>query len=378
MRPSLDDLLKVLDPFVPHELVAAQVRANICNVAGRLPPIYHGGLECRLLRGQQRVDLHQSIQQDNGEPQLLVEHIEQSGWVQHAGWKQLAHICRHWCRPGSSLHQCLAEIWLEFDIRAKPRDVPVPSIFLQLQPPVSGSRFPDDLVADVLEALASDVGPSDLGALQTALMGCAGHCPPGARVTHIGLMLARKPEKIRININGLTRSQWPQFLHAIDWPGSVSDLSALLDPLYDRLANLNFCIDVGRHTAPGLGLECLVHAGANRRDAWAIFLERLTGDGMVSPEKGTAVLNWENIIKPPDAPQRWPGDLIVESLLRGPDCFSLVSQAINHIKIVYHPSHPPAAKAYLWFGHQWAERRDIEFSTTRRAPGRRTEATDES
>ena len=378
MKHSFDHLLGVLDCFLPPELVVPEMWANIRKTASRLVPIYHGGLECRLSPDRRQVDLHQCIRHDQGEPELLIEHIQQSGWKQHAAWKQIEQICRQWRRPSSSLHRCVAEIWLEFDIHHHIGDAPIPSIFLQLRPPESSSLIIDELIADVLTALDPVAPRCALQTLQTALKRCSDRCPAEACISHIGLMLARKQDLVRINIKGLSAQQWPHFFHDIGWPGSASRFAELVDPLYDRLEQLVFCLDVGRRTAPGVGLECLVESGSNRRGAWADFLEGLTDSGMCSPEKSNAIIDWEKIIKPPNTPQLWPENLIMEALLRGPDRFSLISQAINHIKIVYDPVRPPEAKAYLWFGHIWAKKEDIESSLFKPEPGSAVEETDES
>ena len=378
MKPSFDSLLGVLESRTPRGLVAPDAWKMIRQTAGRLAPVYRGGLECRLRPGSRRVDLHQCILQDAEEPRRLIEHIEQAGWAGNPTWMQILRFCRQWRRPTSSLHRNVAEIWLEFDILQKKRAAPEPSIFLQLRPPPSGSCIREDLIADLLAAMAPVAPHGALQSMQHAISRCATVCPTGARISHIGLMLARNQNFIRVNFKDLSARQWPQVLQEIDWPGSVSRLSEQTAPLMDRLAQMVLCLDVGRQTAPGVGLECMVHQGPDRENAWADLLDALVESGMCAPEKRNAILDWEKPVKPPDAPLHWPEDLIAESLLRGPDRFSVISQAINHMKIRYHPSRPPAAKAYLWFGHLWVEKKAVESSIALQNRAVEMEAVDES
>ena len=369
MKQSFDNLLETLEPFIPRELVAPDVWAMIRNTAARLPAVYHGGLECRLASDDSRVDLHQYILHDQVEPELLMDHIRRCNWQQHAGWERIESICRQWRKPGTSLHRWVSQIWLEFDIHGQADNIPCPSVFLQLRHFDDESDSIDDLFADLLELLDPLIARADQNSLLTALRRCAQLCPAGAGITHIGLMLSRKPNSIRINVKSLAASEWAPFLRTIEWPGQVSELSDLIDPLYDRTDQLVFCLDVGEGVLPGLGLECLVAAGRDRRSAWKCFLEDLVEGKMASDGKRDAVLDWGRFIKPPDAAQLWPEDLIAESLLLGPDRFSLISQEINHAKIHFHPSRPPEAKAYLWFGHVWVNSQDVESSLAAAIPG---------
>ena len=377
MKQSFNNLLETLDPFIPRELVAPQVWAMIRKTAGRLPAVYHGGLECRLAPNDNRVDLHQYILHDQVEPEMLMDHIRRCNWEQHDSWRRIEDMCRHWRQPGTSLHLWVSRIWLEFDIHGQSGNIPSPSVFLQLRPPGPETDSINDLFADVLDLLEPLITRSDRDCILAALTRCAQHCPAEAGITHIGLMLSRKPSPIRINVKSLPADEWSPFLQAIKWPGPVSELSDLVDPLYDKTDQLVFCLDIGDRVFPGLGLECLVTADLDRRRAWESFLDDLVESGMASGGKRDGVLNWGRFIKPPDAAHRWPEDLIAESLLLGPDRFSLISQEINHAKISYHPSRPPEAKAYLWFGHVWVNRQDVESSIGAAIPGVEGRGTDD-
>ncbi len=377
MKQSFNNLLETLEPFIPRELVTPDVWAMIRNTATRLPAVYHGGLECRLTSNDNRVDLHQYILHDQEEPELLMDHIRRCNWEQHPGWRRIECICRQWRQPGTSLHRWVSQVWLEFDIHGQSDNIPSPSVFLQLRPLDTETDSIGDLFADVLKLLEPLIPRTDRRSLLTALLRSAQHCPAGAGITHIGLMLSRKPSPIRINVKNLAASEWAPFLQTIKWPGPLSELSDLIDPLYDKTDQLVFCLDIGDRVLPDLGLECLVAAGLDRRSAWESFLEDLVESKMASSGKRDAVLNWGRFIKPPDAAQLWPEDLIADSLLRGPERFSLISQEINHAKISYHPSRPPEAKAYLWFGHVWVSRQDVESSLAAAMPGVERRETDD-
>ena len=134
---SFDSFLQVLIPYFPRALISPTAVAAMRKTTRGLAPIYRGGLECRLTQDDSRVDLHQCILMENGEPELLIKHIQRSGLCNHPAWRKIKHLLQHGLRVSSPLNADAKEIWLEFDIGAGSPGTRSPSIFLQLSQPAS-------------------------------------------------------------------------------------------------------------------------------------------------------------------------------------------------------------------------------------------------
>ena len=126
---TFDNLIQILMPHFPKALITPAALNSIRKAASKLAPIYHGGLECRLIEDYNRIDLHQCILRENSEPEILIEHIKSSGWSDHPEWKHVERLCQLWITPSSPLNSNIKEMWLEFDFDKNFSDPPSPSVY---------------------------------------------------------------------------------------------------------------------------------------------------------------------------------------------------------------------------------------------------------
>ena len=70
---------------------------------------------------------------------------------------------------------------------------------------------------------------------------------------------------------------------------------------------------------------------------------------------------------PLDLPDRWPDDLIVQSLTYPADMLGIVERRLSHIKVTCTPGLSPSAKAYFGYGHVRMSARPVA-DAPRRAP----------
>ncbi|MCB0188929.1 MAG: hypothetical protein KDE31_31885, partial [Caldilineaceae bacterium] len=91
---------------------------------------------------------------------------------------------------------------------------------------------------------------------------------------------------------------------------------------------------------------------------WQAFLTYLVEHGLCTPEKCDALLAWSGESNPTTATTPWPASLIAAELVQPVHQFSSFERRLSHIKVVYRPGQPAAAKGYLWFNHRWHQRQN--------------------
>ena len=353
MTDSLDNLFKVLSSDLSPELIAPDVLQTLRRNASLLPPIYHGGLECRLGQNAAQVDLFQCIYSEQNEPEILKNHIFSSRSLKDPAWMRVGEFCDQWSRRSSPLNTCISNIWLEFDLCDPSNQTLIPSIFFPFKRKDSQghSRKIMEEAAETVLDIFMNGKMSDL--LRDNLYKCSDFCPDGARITNIGIMLARDLNMVRIIIQGIDCAELTNYLLQIKWQGSFSELEKIISQLYYLVDYIVLSLDVGEEVYPKIGLECYIDRKRNYNSRWKKFLDYLVEDGLCSTAKRTALLAWPGYTEPVISSDYWPDDLIIESLLRSSKQFTLFVRHLNHIKIVCEPQRPKEAKVYLWFSNEW-------------------------
>ena len=354
MKSTLADSLEILLPALPAELAMPEVVPPLQRLASFLAPIPRGGFECRLAPNSPQVDLQQCIVCRDGEPAALGTHIAAIASTEasdHPAWDRIRAFCTAWGDASSPLHDGVAEIWLEFDVDGPVAQMPAPSFFFGLQRkalPVDEARS----VAEVtLRLLLSEPGVLPW---HRNLRRCFEACEDGGRVSHIGVMLSRQSEALRVNVKGLASNQISAYLARAGWQGPTDELETVATQLFEFVDSITVCLDVGATIDPKIGLECILDRQPDREPRWSAFLNDLVRRGLCAPDKRDGLLAWPGHTDPTSNPHPWPNHLITESLLHPPDQFSIFERRLSHIKIVYRPQRPLEAKGYLWFNHQWA------------------------
>ena len=397
MKSTLADTLQIVLPHLSPALAVPEAIASLQKTARLLAPIPRGGFECRL-GSEPQVDLQQCIVAGNGEAALLREHL--GGMINRdartdKAWARLHDFITQWSEPSSDLHHEISEIWLEFDadFPKGSSDLPLPSLFFGLQQEATAI---DKRLAVTERALDLLLGrsyippstsyPSTSGyglSSQQNWRRCFEACPEGVFISHIGVMISRPTEALRVNVKRLHPEMLIPYLEGVGWQGPTDELQRLMVELYDQVDRITVCLDVGRQIYPKIGLECILLKQPPQEPRWVSFLAYLVERGWCTPKKQAALLKWPGHSHPTTTAKPWPTHLITASLLQPPDRFSVFERRLSHIKIVYRPQcvHRPEirtearsfpllrpvltkegmtnkkwvaeAKGYLWFSHEW-------------------------
>ncbi len=344
----LSATFEIVGRHAPRASVSADAFARVLATMEMLPAALTSWvyLETRLARDAPQVD--------------VVLHIEEAGRAilagenprvqlaralrAHPAWHRVTEFCREWGDPTSPLHRNVDHIWLEIDVPsdagAADAPVPVPGIFIcfdERRPVDYGAR---EWYHRALAALESLEGAPVPIATAEQLRRCFVHLPDSSYVPYVGRMLGRAGDAIRMCVNDIPDEKIPDYLEAIGWAGSPTQLAAAMRDFKHaregaRSAGVGMLhIDVGPEVQPRIGLEysLLARPQYSRTIAEHGFLDHLVSRGLCDGEKRAHLGDWLGHTIETFPHEIWK---------------SVAVRRINHIKIVYDASGIVEAKAYL-------------------------------
>ncbi|MGA2013453.1 MAG: prenyltransferase/squalene oxidase repeat-containing protein [Solirubrobacteraceae bacterium] len=352
----LAESLALVRPALPAALVSAAAASTIAALAQVLAPVHRAGFECRLTAGEDRVDLQQGIFASDGEPELLGHFLRGEGELGPA-WEPVAAACAGWSDPGDPLHGAIHELWLELDAPGAGDAAPArladtaPSVFTVLRP-----TDPAESLAAARGVLSALMDGASVAHVEPVLERLAVACPPPARISHLGMMLGRRPAAVRVHITGLPGRDWERYLTTATPVEDAAAVGALAALALDHCDTVVLCLDVvaGR-LLPRVGLECFFAHNHGLDPRWSPLLARLVKLGLSCPDKARALLGWPGAIAPPQAPATWPQTLIARGLLAPEASLEVIDRRLSHVKITCADGAPPSAKAYFGYGEVWLD-----------------------
>ncbi|MEH2253626.1 prenyltransferase/squalene oxidase repeat-containing protein [Nostoc sp.] len=364
MKPTLADSLNIILPSLATELTTLTSLSYLQKLAKLSAPIPRAGFEIRLNRENHQVDLQQGIFYQDGEPKILAHYLSTLASYNHEFkqpvWGRIYQFCEVWSRPNSSLKN-ISEIWLEFDITDSAVQQLIPSIFIVIKNcDLLKSEEYFHIVKSALELLW---GEPIYDSLLSNLYRCFTACIKPAYISHVGIMLSRQVEALRINVTKLPVYQIATYLQKIGYTQPPDKIETLVNELLDIFDHVRFCLDVGTKIYPQIGLECFFEQQSGLDPRWSPFLDDLVVKRLCTPEKRDALLAWIGSTIPSNIKEPWASHLIAESLLQSPENLSILDRRLSHIKLTYKPECSLEAKAYIGFVHQWLKNESVKNNT---------------
>ncbi|KAM3102287.1 hypothetical protein ACKFKF_04355 [Phormidesmis sp. 146-12] len=339
MKCAMEDYLKVVAPHLHSELVSTEALSHIQSLTQILPAFSVAGFECRLTDEQSRVDFQANL--SYGAPSLPEK------FLKHSTWRLLQGIIQQWTDAEAFLHHRVRDIWLEFDLDGEPLQVPIPCIFLTLNQEAISE--PQQLL-EIAAKLLNHPLPS---LLESILKHSIDHLPDKAYISHIGAMMSRTTQAVRINARGMSPEQLLDYLVQIGWTDPTHTLRSLVTHLSEFVDFIHLSCDIGESVYPKIGLECFLIQQPKHEPRWQLLLNYLMEIGLCTSAKQHALLGWSGYSQKASQPELWPNNLHWGDLLLGARAFSIFTRKISHVKIVYQPGAFLEAKAYLEFCHNW-------------------------
>jgi hypothetical protein len=337
------DYIDAMVAFVPKALVSAAALGRIRTIARELPALGMGGFECRLGARRSRVDFHVGVL---GAPALSVP---APGRVP-PGWQFLEAFCRGWADRDSLLHRAVANLILEFDVQRRAAAVPVPAVFVALEPAAARD------LPEILDMVVCGLALPRASALRAPVRRCLDGLPAGAHVTSVGAMVSRSPAVVRLNVGGIAPGLLSGYLQRIGWAGSASKLDAAVGGVAAHVDSIECAVDLSGVVCSRIGLECFLRRQPIDEPRWKGLLGHLVAARLCSPAKREALLSWPGFVQRASRPDAWPDGLTMSELFMKHRARGVFVRRLNHVKLVCERGRPVEAKAYLGFGHHWIDR----------------------
>jgi prenyltransferase/squalene oxidase-like repeat protein len=341
---SLGDYIDLLLPGEAGALISEAALTRLRRQALALPPVPRIAVECRLAAGADQVDLQLCLRRDVGDYPTLADYADELARERpaDAGAAGLAAFARRLADPASRLHQGIAEVFLEYDLPEGADLRQPPAVFLSLPADQDAARA---VVAEALSLLRPAAAPR----LAEPIARCFAACEGDAAVAHLGVMLSRPIDAVRVNVKGLRPAQIAPYLAACVWPGDLDQAAALFDWAADTADRVTLALDVGEALLPRIGVECFNDMQPRANPAWRVRLGALCDAGLCAPDKAEAFLRMP-ATRGPSRARPWPADLMAESLLRPDDELTALARRLVHVKITETAGAHREAKAYFGAG----------------------------
>jgi hypothetical protein len=347
----LSDTFARIAPLLPPALVHPEAIASINRIAGSLPEaISCACVECRLNDNPQVDFIACSMARDGGRAALAAYPSQSEpggGPLSGDEWKRVFSFCAEWSNPESILYKKVPFIWLEFDINRPPPAVPNPFLIFCLQPgfmqgPLKENR-PEGRVdpasveeqrrlmrAGLAPLLKRPLDPR----VEERLAVCARELPESGHIAHLAPHNTRGLDSYRLVLS-ISRDELPDYLRRIGWPGSMDALSNLLSSMFNLSSGLDVDLDISDTVLPTIGMSSYNPIGDPR---WRRLLDTLVDQGVCSPAKREAALQWPGRSEVTLPGHKWPSEL----------------NRTLEVKVVYRKGEPLLAKVYLVFEYKLA------------------------
>lgn len=352
-RSSMKDYCQLIAPFLQPALVSSEALSRIYALTESLYPFSIACLECRLAENNPRVDFLADVRRGT---LSIPEHF-----LNHPVWQDIQSFYQIWSKTTSFLHPKVRNLILEFDLEnnIQTDKIPLPCLFLGVN---LDSKSEVGNIIKLMSYIPSNIliNQPNSRQFESNLQQCVNNLPEGAFIGHLGVMLSRSTQQVRLHIKGIPKLQIPEYLKKIGWGSKTSQLASLIENLSNFVDYFTLDLDIGEQIGLKIGIECYLEKQPPNETRWHSFFDYLVTEGLCSSAKKNALLAWPGITQKDECPETWPSNLYLGDTFLGSIALSVFYRAIYHIKVVYHPDMPLFAKAYLEFGHQWINRGLIE------------------
>jgi len=311
--------------------------APLATLARQLPPVASAGLEFPL-GTEGPTDLQQRIRPGD-EMVMLRTWLDTLSPPGGTSWSWLRAALDTGCFTTAS-----DELWLELDALTQwSAGCPSPclSVFLRLR-----DRGLDP--AETVRALAAAFGLALTADTLHALNRCLLALPAQSRLSHLGLMLGRPGQPLRLIIDALPADSVGAFLTAAGRHDIAIERQHQADILSGLVDRFRLALTLGDRLEDQIGFECFVGGSVGDDPRWRAVFRRLTDQGRCLPDYPDRLADWPGPILPFQVEGGWPGPLIAQALAKGRERLGWLECRISHMKV----GQGDQVKAYVGFLEQ--------------------------
>ncbi len=319
------ELFARIAPHIPDLLVPQNNLSRILEFGKLLPPSLSPagfGFESVLSGSSYRTDLSLSLDLLRLDKNRLKEWFKMDALPtllrDNLAWHHLSFLIESGVDGQFFHNKILEQLWLEFDIGSDEAWPPSPNLFVT----ISINKMPQIVAA----SLGFMQNKKIISRIETLLDLASAHNLTGH---HIGWMLGRAAEWIKMGFFKLSPHNCEPFLRSISYPYPIEPVVKLINQISPAVEYMMIQIDINAGSiGPKIGIECFnlpnIHG----------LLERFVVEGFITSEEQAALISWLGR-------KRYT--------INGEQ--HMFHRIINHLKIVYHPEQSLQTKAY--FGGLW-------------------------
>lgn len=338
MKLTFCDHLRMFSPGFHPELFSGKSVIALEELCSLLPfdIACDFGFESRLGKNEAFCDFFLKIKKNTPGSEILAGKSTFSSLspllLREPIWQKIVKIFDIWTTAGSSLALVVEEFWLEFDYQDASYNF-TPNIFFGIAENMEenrGMQWESRLrVLDEIYDILLDIPFPP--ALAKNLRACITALPDNAGLKHIGFMIPRQAEAVRLILVNLQTDKLEQYLKDIQWPGNYQEVRQMVDSYSAFFNYFVFNINIGVSVDPYLGMEMYFHKLLqpqfdNRWDAAFDFLE---SGKLLTHEKRAALTSFCGVRK--------VSGIFPVSYFKG----------ISHLKLVYKQNSEAECKAYF-------------------------------
>jgi hypothetical protein len=341
-------LFNIVCPYLHTELVSLKEKHKLKTLMHALPPLSGAIIECRLGKGQDKVDFSLRATTFDHDREIFAgthPFFEfPSHWLTEPIWKNIRKFSRQWLNPHSPIYHHVENIWLEFDSNTQHKSIPIPCIFFDVN---GEKKNKQEWITD--NALQILINKPFNEKIKNNLLLYLDKLPSNSQIHYIGAMMSRQNQQVRLNLL-MDLSNILSYLTAIGHKRLAERLDSELKWIVTYSDRLSVNIDVHNDIKVStLGLEIKPET----KSLMLLLLDDLIKKELCTEQKR-------------DALSKWPGqspELDDDHIMKNVSLYALVpfknslsilnTRRINHIKIVFQPHGKIEAKAYLYVGYGW-------------------------
>jgi hypothetical protein len=339
------NLVEFLLHLIKDDLAKLGETVKMDQVAALVPSVHKIAFEFPLLQSNQ-VDFHLNIPNNNF-LHSFSNSLNNTEIKNRAEWSPLLLFLEEWGTDKTQLNSEIKELFLEFDCNAHGA-LQLPSLFAKVK-----SKNKENLALLLSEKIVKKIkGTSFFDANKTVIENSISQAPMNSSVSHLGLMLSRPQEVVRINLSNVSTTDLCAFLSKNGWQGNENLLIENHTFLLEHTDTVVVSFDSFHNKImPRIGLEAFMDYTIKKAPKWQILLDKLLEKGLCCEEKRDIILNWNKEFYPTKNAE-WHETLILNSLHKEANEFSVLRQIPSHVKFIIE-NDSVMAKGYLGFGQTW-------------------------
>lgn len=356
---KIADYLDLVVPYLSPTLVPAAAIAFMRSVTGQFPAALTRcfWIECRLGGDASTADFTFSVTRP--ERDVFFKPGRQRGFdpslLHHPLWRRLAEFYQAWGDPASSLYHNVLQTYLEFDQQGTGEPLYRPGFYFgstEIPParPEPTQNF--DWIYDTALPLISSADLSSIDAETLRLS--ISSLPAGGYIYPIGVFLAREDACLRICVSGIPPDGILPYLRSIGYSEDLTEVGSWVSAV-SPLAEIHLAFDISEGIGPKIGFECRQYASSFSAQPGkeAAFYDFLCSRGCCTHEEKEALLRFPGFMDSRSPDQAWFDLSLPDGGEPHSGLVSTIRRDVSHIKLVFQPGLPVAAKAYLQLVHDW-------------------------